>query len=420
MADALFDGARRRVERAGQHVEVSDDTMERLSRPLSSLTVSVPLRRDDGTLCTYEGHRVRYDDSRGPTKGGIRFHPSVTIAEVTTLAYWMTFKCAVVDIPYGGGKGGVAVDTKQLSVRERERLSRNYIAAIADFIGPDRDVPAPDVATGELEMGWMVDEYEKITRRSAPDVITGKPIPLGGSQGRSTATARGAFIVIDQLAPRHLPDGERTVAIQGFGNAGANLATMLSDDGWTVVAVSDSSTAVYAEQGLDVAALRDHKQQTGALTDPPSGEEVDNADLLTLDVGLLVPAALENAITNDNADDVRASMIVEVANGPIAEEADDAIRDAGIVVVPDILANAGGVTVSYYEWVQNRLGLRWSADEVHGRLEERMVEQTRIVADRADALEVPLRDGAYALALERIGAAMDAKGNRATFNGDGG
>lgn len=411
MSDQLFDGARRRLERALEHVEVSPDVTTRLSRPVSSLQVAVPVRMDDGTLRVFDGYRVRYDDSRGPAKGGIRFHPSVTIDEVTTLAFWMTCKCAVVDIPYGGGKGGVAVDTRELSVAERERLSRNYLAAIADVIGPDRDIPAPDVATGELEMGWMVDEYARITRRFQPAVITGKPIAMGGSLGRSQATARGAFLVIRELARKHLPPEDRTVAIQGFGNAGSNLASMLADDGWIVVAVSDSSTAVYDEEGLDVAGLRDHKEQTGSLADPPSGKEMKGEDLLTLDVSLLVPAALENAITADNVKDVQATMIVEVANGPIAEEADEVLRKKGTVVVPDILANAGGVTVSYFEWAQNRMGLRWTAEEVASRLEEKMVEQTRIVSDRSDALGVTLRDGAYVIALERIAEAMTATGS---------
>lgn len=418
MSDDLFAGARTHLDRVLELVDVSDDTVERLQRPLSSFKVSVPLRRDDGTLATFAGYRVRFDDSRGPTKGGIRFHPSVTVDEVTTLAFWMTLKCAVVDIPYGGAKGGVAVDTKALSVRERERLSRNYLAAIADVIGPERDIPAPDVATGELEMGWMVDEYAKITRRFQPDVITGKPLPLGGSEGRATATARGAFLVIGEVAPRHLAEDDRTVAIQGFGNAGANLATMLADDGWTVVAVSDSSAAVHDPDGLDVAALRDLKAETGSLTDPPSGEEIDQEELLTLDVALLVPAALENAITGDNAGDVRARMIAEVANGPVAQDADDTLRDNGVLVVPDVLTNAGGVTVSWYEWVQNRQGMKWTADEVHDRLTERMVEQTRVVADRAAAEDLTLRDAAYAVAVERIGAAMDAKGNHRTFAAD--
>ena len=328
MASSL-DRARRRLDPVLEHLEVSEDVLERLQRPKSSLKVSVPVRMDDGSLRTFAGYRVRFDNSRGPTKGGIRFHPDVDVDETTTLAWWMTFKTACVDLPYGGAKGGVAVDAKSLSNTELERLSRNYVAAVADFIGPEVDIPAPDVATNELVMGWMVDEYNKIRRGHYPGVITGKPLSLGGSAGRSTATADGAFVVIRELAPRHLDADEPTVAIQGFGNAGANLATRLVEDGYRVVAVSDSSAAVHDADGLDVAKLREHKDQTGSLADPPSGDEVDGAELLALDVDVLLPAALEDAITEDNAGDVRARMVVEVANGPVTFEADQVLTTPG-------------------------------------------------------------------------------------------
>ena len=419
MPDA-FDRARRRLDPVLEHLDVSEDVLERLERPHASLKVSVPVRMDDGSLRTFPGYRVRFDNSRGPTKGGVRFHPGVDAAEVTTLAWWMTFKTACVDLPFGGAKGGVAVDTKELSLLELERLSRNWMAAVADFVGPDTDIPAPDVATDALVMGWMVDEYNKIRRGHFPAVITGKPLSLGGSEGRTTATADGAFTVIEELAPRHLDADTPTVAIQGFGNAGANLASRLADAGYRVVAVSDSSAAVHDPEGLDVPALRQHKDDTGALTDAPSGREIDAAELLALDVDVLVPAALEDAITEDNAGDVRARMVVEVANGPVTVEADAILDDAGVVVVPDILANAGGVIVSWFEWVQNRSGLPWTAGEVQQRLEERLVEQTRLVADLAEEQGSSLRVAAYTQALSRIAEAVDAKGNARLFgNGKG-
>ena len=413
-----FTRARRRLDPVLEHLDVSEDVLERLSRPQSSLKVSVPVRMDDGSLRTFPGYRVQFDNSRGPTKGGVRFHPDVDVAEVTTLAWWMTFKTACVDLPFGGAKGGVAVDAKQLSATELERLSRNWVAAVADFIGPETDIPAPDVATDALVMGWMVDEYNRIRRGHFPGVITGKPLSLGGSEGRATATADGAFVVIRELAPRHLDTDTPTVAIQGFGNAGANLASRLDADGHRVVAVSDSSAAVHDPDGLDVAALRDHKDRTGSLASPPSGSEIDDGELLALDVDVLVPAALEDAITEDNAADVRARMVVEVANGPVTVDADAVLDDAGVIVVPDILANAGGVTVSWFEWVQNRSGMPWSAEEVRTRLDDRMVEQTRLVADLAEHLGATLRVAAWTQALSRLAEAVDAKGNARLF-GDG-
>lgn len=410
-----FDRARRRLDLVLDHLTVSEDVLERLQRPQASLKVSVPVRMDDGSLRTFPGYRVRFDDSRGPTKGGVRFHPDVDVDEVATLAWWMTFKTACVDLPFGGAKGGVAVDAKTLSNTELERLSRNWIAAVSDFIGPEVDIPAPDVATDALVMGWMVDEYDKIRRGHFPAVITGKPLALGGSEGRATATADGAFIVIEELGPRHLDTHAPTVAIQGFGNAGANLASRLDTHGYRVVAVSDSSAAVRDAAGLDVARLREHKAVTGALAGPPSGTEIDPAELLALDVDVLVPAALEDALTVDNAVDVRAAMVVEVANGPVTPEADRVLEDAGVVVVPDILANAGGVTVSWFEWVQNRSGLHWSGAEVAERLRARMTVQARRVADLADQQGSSLRVAAYTQALERIAAAVDAKGNALLF-----
>jgi glutamate dehydrogenase (NADP+) len=414
----LFDAASQRVTRALQYLDMSDDAIERLRLPMSSLKVSIPVRMDDGGLKTFPGYRVRYDDTRGPTKGGIRFHPLVSVDEVTTLALWMTLKCAVLDLPFGGAKGGVTVDAGSLSPAELERLSRGYIAHIVDFIGPDRDIPAPDVATDALVMGWMVDEYNKIRRGHYPAVITGKPIALGGSFGRDTATATGAFHVLQALAAHHLDAEHPTVAIQGFGNAGSHFATLVAAAGFRVVAVNDSKATRYDADGLDVPVLVAHKEATGTLDGAPDGDLIDPEELVALDVDVLVPAALENAITATNAPDVKARMILEVANGPVAIEADEILEERGIVVVPDILTNAGGVTVSYFEWVQNMQHERWSEGEVASRLESRMLTETRNVAKVAADLEVSYRTAAYVLALQRIGEAIDATGTSVLF-GDG-
>lgn len=417
---SLFEGVGARLEAAARVAEVSDDTLERLSLPQSVLKVSVPVRMDDGSLRTFPGYRVRYDATRGPTKGGIRFHPRVNTDEVQSLAFWMTFKCACLDLPFGGAKGGVTVDTKQLSLAELERLSRKYIDQIADAIGPDVDIPAPDMYTNAMVMGWMVDEYATIKRARIPAVITGKPLALGGSLGRETATADGAFHVLKTLRPKLLEadralDGNApSVAIQGFGNAGARIAELLAHAGYRVVAASDSTRAVRFDDGLDVAALREAKSSDGELP-ADAGEEIDPEELLELEVDVLIPAALEDVITPDNADRVRARSILEVANGPVAAEADETLAANGVTVFPDILANAGGVTVSYFEWVQNRGGLRWSAQEVSDRLEEQMIRETENVWKIASECEVSLRTAAYALGLERISEAVDATGSAEAY-----
>jgi glutamate dehydrogenase (NADP+) len=418
VTDDLFADASRRPERAFAHAEISDELLHRLEQPRSSLKVSIPVRMDDGHLRVFAGYRVRFDDTRGPAKGGIRFHPDVDVREVTTLAYWMTFKTALLELPFGGGKGGVSVDPRELSTAELERLSRGYVNAVADTLGPDRDVPAPDVATNELVMGWMADEYDKIVRGHQPAAFTGKPLALGGIPGRSSATSDGAFHVLRTLRDQLLPGVDTaSVAVQGFGNAGAQLAQALADDGYRVVAVSDSRAAVHHADGLDIAALRDHKARTGSLEDPPSGDVIDGEELLALDVDVLVPAALEGAIHADNAKDVRARVVLEVANGPVTADADDILTDAGVEVVPDILANAGGVTVSWFEWVQCRSGDRWAAADVNRRLEGRIVAATEDVAAVAEERELPLVTAAYVVALERLSAAVDAQGTARTYNG---
>ncbi|MDQ3974104.1 MAG: Glu/Leu/Phe/Val dehydrogenase [Actinomycetota bacterium] len=425
MTESLFEAASERLARALAHVAVSDDTLERLRLPKSVLKVSVPVRMDDGSLRTFPGYRVRYDDSRGPCKGGVRYHPDVNVDEVQSLAFWMTFKCAVLDLPFGGGKGGVTVDPKQLSQLELERLSRRYIDAIADFIGPDVDVLAPDVYTNQLVMGWMMDQYSTIRRQISPAVITGKPLSMGGSRGRDTATADGAFDVIETLLPkRYRGDGPPTVAVQGFGNAGATLASLLFDAGYRVVAVSDSKGGIHAPEGLHIPSVRKVKEEAaeleavycdGSVCDLVEHERLDAGELLELDVDVLVPAALENAVTEANAGAVGAKVVFEVANGPLTPQADDILADRGVWVVPDILTNAGGVTVSYFEWVQNRAGLYWSADEVRGRLRDRMTAQAERVWTIAEDGDMTLRTAAYVHALRRLGEAIDAKGSAETF-----
>ena len=425
-SESLFTDASGRLDAALEHASVSADTLERLRLPRSALKVSIPLRMDDGSLRTFPGYRVRYDDSRGPTKGGIRFHPNVNVDEVQSLAFWMTFKCAALDLPFGGAKGGITVDAKELSKLELERLSRGYINAIADFIGPDLDIPAPDMYTNALVMGWMVHQYGVITRRITPAVITGKPLSMGGSQGRDSATGDGAFDVIRTLMPK-LAESERielgrratTVAIQGFGNAGAQLAQLLFDDGYRIVAVSDSSGAIHCPEGLDVPAVRRAKLEHGEVSAAGgSAERISPEELLALEVDLLAPSALENAITDENAADVRAKVIFELANGPVSAAADVILDERGVMVIPDILVNAGGVTVSYFEWVQNRTGLYWSAAEVHRRRGERMEAEAEKIWALAEERGISVRAAAYVHALQRIGDAVDARGSVETFRLD--
>lgn len=423
MANSILSDANRRLERALKYVTISDDASERLRYPKASLTVSIPVRMDNGTLRVFQGYRVRYDDTRGPTKGGIRYHPGVTLDEVQSLAFWMTFKCAALNLPLGGAKGGVTVNPKELSMFELERLSRGYIDAIANFIGPDVDVPAPDVYTNPMIMGWMMDQYSIIRRKLSPGVITGKPLSMGGSQGRDTATGTGAFYVLQALMARFGKDPElTTVAVQGFGNAGSVVARLLFDAGYKVVAVSDSQGGVYAPQGLDIPSIQQFKSSTrslkavyceGTVCNIVQDHSVlTNEELLTLDVDILIPAALENQITADNADEIRAKYIFEVANGPITSEADDILGTKGIYVFPDILVNAGGVTVSYFEWVQNRSGLYWSLEDVNNRLKAMIVAEAESIWDISQNLGIAPRTAAYVHALERLGDALNAKGTR--------
>jgi len=426
----VFTDALRRLDEVADLIEVDPEVLERLRYPKSVVQVSIPIRCDDGGLRVFEGYRVRYDDTRGPTKGGIRFHPDVDVAEVKALAFWMTVKCAVVGIPYGGGKGGVVVNPKELSRLELERVSRGFVQALHDVIGPETDIPAPDVYTNAMVMGWMADEYSRIERRRVPGAFTGKPIELGGSLGRDDATGRGAYYCIKELERlRGWDPKEMTVAVQGFGNAGQHVALLLAADGYKIVAVSDSQGGIHRPEGFDVPSLVQNKNDTralravyceGTVCNLVEAEQITNEQLLELDVDLLIPAALEGVITEDNADRIRARTIVEVANGPITSAADEVLVAKDITIVPDILANAGGVTVSYFEWVQNRNGMSWTIEEVHERLAEVMRREFSAVHELASRLDVDLRRAAYAHALSRLGDAISCQGTQAWFRGDAG
>jgi glutamate dehydrogenase (NADP+) len=425
IAHTLFEDAIGRLDSAGKIAGLDPEVVELLRHPKAVVHVSIPVRMDDGSLKVFEGYRVRHNNHRGPTKGGIRYHPNVSLDEVKALAFWMTCKCAVVGIPFGGAKGGVTVDPRELSHMELERLSRGFIQQVADFIGPDVDIPAPDVYTNARIMGWMMDEYSKIKRRYSPAVITGKPIPLGGSLGRDDATGRGAYYCIKELEKRRDWDPKNiTVAVQGFGNGGQNAVKLLHADGYKVVAVSDSRGGIYKPDGFDVPSLIQFKNESrrlkavycdGSVCEAIEADAISNEQLLELDVDILIPAALENQITSTNVGNIKAKVIVEVANGPTTPEADAALTQRGTLVVPDILANAGGVTVSYFEWVQNRQGFYWPVEDIRDRLEIIMRAEFNAVYDLMEQHKADMRTAAYAHALKRIGDAVEAGGTQRYF-----
>lgn len=422
MSDLLFADASKRLQAALKYVSFSEDAIEHLKYPKYSLSVSIPVRMDDGSLKVFQGYRVRYDDTRGPGKGGVRYHPNVSLDEVQSLAFWMTFKCAVLNLPFGGAKGGITLDPKSLSKMELERLSRRYIDAIADFIGPDVDILAPDVYTNATIMGWMMDQYSIIRRQISPAVVTGKPLTMGGSVGRDGATAVGAFFVLESILPKfEMIPQETTVAVQGFGKAGAVIAELLFKAGYKVVAVSDSQGGIYCKQGLDIPSLRQYKAAgngikavycQNSVCNVVDHEILSNQELLALDVDILIPAALENQITEENVNNIKARYIFEVANGPITSAADKVLESKGIFVFPDILVNAGGVTVSYFEWVQNRSGLYWTLEEVNQRLQQKIVEETERIWSISQELAVSMRTAGYVHALNRLVEALNAKGTR--------
>lgn len=416
--DGLLDHALVRLDEAASHLSIDQDVIEKLKFPRETTKVRLMIRMDDGSRKSFLAWRCRYDDTRGPTKGGIRFHPDSTADEVETLAFWMTFKCAVMNLPYGGGKGAVQVDRRKLSKAELERLSRAYIQAFARIIGPDRDIPAPDMYTNSMIMGWMADEYAQIMGQAEPAVITGKPIALGGSLGRGDATARGGYYLVRHLA-EDLGLGETMrVAIQGFGNAGQHIARLLAADGHKIVAVSDSEGAVKSEAGLHIDLLIGAKVNghSVASTVGEGGHELLDANLLVgVDCDLLVPAALENMIDEQNATSLKAKLVLELANGPVTPEADAILAHSGVVVLPDILANAGGVTVSYFEWVQNRQGYYWTVEEIHERLRSIMESEGRAIWDISRPRDITMRTAAYVHALGRLAEAIEAHGTQSFF-----
>ncbi len=430
--ESIFSDAQKRLTEVFKHFELPDDVREKLKRPKLSLCVSIPVRMDDGRLQVFTGYRVQFDDTRGPTKGGIRYHPDVSFDEVTSLSFWMTIKCAVMNLPFGGAKGGIVVNPKELSRMELERLSRNYIREIADIIGPKRDIPAPDVYTNATIMGWMADEYAQIKREQLPGVITGKPVHLNGSLGRVAATGRGALHVLQEWVQRRkLQPGKMTVAVQGFGNAGYHFSRLAHEAGFTIVAVSDSKGAIFSEQGLEPARLMEHKQDHRefktmmycdcSVCDLHRYKKISNEDMLRLDVDILVLAALENQISQDNAGDIKAELILEIANGPVTSNADTILEQRGIVVLPDVLVNAGGVTVSYFEWVQNRAGLYWEEAMVNDRLKKKMSKEAKAVFTIAEDKGLSLRTAAYLLGVKRIAGAIGEQGTREYFqNGQAG
>lgn len=425
MSKNIFENAIARLDTAFANANIEPEVLEQLKYPKQVLEVSVPVRMDDGSLKIFTGFRVRHNDALGPTKGGIRYHPNVSREEVMALAFWMTLKCALAGLPYGGGKGGIIVNPKDLSRLELERLSRGYIEQIADFIGPNRDVPAPDVYTNSMIMGWMMDEFSAIMRARTPAVITGKPIPLGGSLGREDATGRGAYYCIKELEKiNNWKPSNLQVAIQGFGNAGQHIAELLHKDGYRIVAISDSQGGIYSEKGFDVPSIIKAKMDSKrvqavycaeSVCEAVDAQHVTNAELLELPVDILIPAALEDQITTENAARIRAPFIVELANGPVVSDADAILDKKGTFIIPDILANAGGVTVSYFEWVQNNTGFYWPVEEVHTKLRTMITAAFKAVYDLAKSKAISMRTAANVHALNRIQEAVKAGGTQEYF-----
>lgn len=409
----LRDSALRQLDNAARALNLDPGMKKFLSTPERTLIVSVPVMLEEGQLEVYTGYRVQHSTGRGPGKGGIRFHPGVTLEEVEGLAMLMTWKCAVTDLPLGGAKGGVSVDPHKLTRRQVERLTKRYTAAILPIIGPERDIPAPDVNTDESTMAWIVDTVTMMTGQHSPEVVTGKPVELGGSRGRAEATGRGvAFVTLEALkrAGRR-PDNTR-VAVQGFGNVGSITAKGLAEAGCKIVAVSDVSGGYASPQGIDIPAAIEHVKRNPkrVLEGLPGLSKITNAELLAMDVDVLVPAALEGQITSANVHEVRAKIIVEGANGPITADADRVLADRGVTIMPDILANAGGVVVSYFEWVQSRAQFYWELDEVEKRLEIYMRRASDLVLAKTKAYDCTPREAAFIVAVERVASAIDKRG----------
>lgn len=401
----------KRFNEAARRLSLDENVWKILSEPDLELKVSVPVVMDNGKVEVFTGYRVQHSRAMGPCKGGIRYDINVNLAEVKALAAWMTWKCSVVNLPFGGGKGGVIVDPSKLSMRELEMLTRRYTAAIADIIGPDRDVPAPDVGTNDKVMAWVLDTYSMRKGENCSAVVTGKPLLLGGSRGRADATGRGVFDILQHAANRFRVDlRSARVVVQGFGNVGATSARYFHEAGIKVVGISDVRGAVYNANGIDITKLREWVAKNKFVVGYPDAQAIDPKDLLTLPCDVLVPAAVENQITEENAAKIQAKLIIEGANGPTTDEADKILEAKGVQVVPDILANAGGVTVSYFEWVQDRMGFFWPEAEVNQRLDEVMHRSFQEVADMAAKNKTSLRIGAYMLSVDRVAQVYKLRG----------
>jgi len=406
----MFDAVQGFFDRAADRLRLDDATRKVLSMPRREVSVQVRVPMDDGTLNVYPGWRVQYNAARGPFKGGLRFHPNASLDEFRCFAALMTWKTALLDVPFGGGKGGVKIDPKQLSEGELERLSRAFFAAIDMVVGPYRDIPAPDVNTGPREMAWMYDEYSRI-HGDSPGVITGKPIEIGGSLGRDSATGRGGLFALDRFAHQRGWTRERVnIAVEGYGNAGSWFAILAHQMGYRIVAASDTKGAIYCDEGLNPRDVLDHKHETGSVVGYKHADTIDGPDIIGVPCEVLVPAALEESIRGDNADVVKANLVLEIANFPVTPEGDESLAARGVTVIPDILASAGGVTVSYLEWAQNIQRERWSEERVNGRLKELMEDSTDATLARAHENAISPRAAAYEIAIERVAEAGHIRG----------
>ncbi|GAA0681768.1 glutamate dehydrogenase GdhB [Natronoarchaeum mannanilyticum] len=408
--ESAVETARRQLKRAADRLDIDPNVVERLRHPTTVTEVTVPIERDDGTVEVFTGYRAQHDSVRGPYKGGLRYHPDVTRDECVGLGMWMTWKCAVMDLPFGGAKGGIAVDPKSLSAEEKERLTRRFAEEIREVIGPTVDIPAPDMGTDPQTMAWLMDAYSMQQGETIPGVVTGKPPVIGGSEGRQEAPGRSVAIVTERVCDHYdRPLEDTTVAVQGYGSVGANAARLLDEWGATIVAVSDVNGAMYDPDGIDTQAVPSHDEEPEAVTDH-ADTVIGNDELLTLDVDVLIPAALGNVITEANADAIAADIVVEGANGPTTSTGDAILAERGVHVVPDILANAGGVTVSYFEWLQDINRRAWSLERVNDELETEMRAAWRAVRDEYERRDVTWREAAYVVALSRIAEAHDARG----------
>lgn len=403
-----FLSALNQLEKSSELLQLEADILNVLKKPQKIILVSIPVRMDDGSIEVFDGYRVQFNNAKGPYKGGIRFHPEVDLNEVKALSLWMAIKTSVLDLPYGGAKGGVTVDPKKLSVNELERLARGYVREIFPFIGPNTDIPAPDVYTNPQIMAWMMDEYSHLAGKYSPASFTGKPLSVGGSIDRDTATSQGGVYVLEEAVKEMKKGKPLTVAIQGFGNAGAGVAEILHfyDSRFKVVAVSDSKSGIYDPKGLDVPFALSHKKETGSVAGYDKATVITNEELLALEVDILIPAALENAITTENAANIKAKVILELANGPISPDGEEILLKNKKTIIPDILANAGGVTVSYFEWVQNREGYYWCSEEVQEKLSKKMKKAFQEVSDLATEYKTDLRTAAYLAAISKIATAQ--------------